>query len=134
MTQHPLVVEPDIRAIHAQIEHVVQVLAAGDPRVEGEAPERLLVNGQATAAHMVRARQARAAHGLGDPLVEGAALLPEAVVPLVLPFREVGCLLYTSAAKPTEPSSGCMSAETAWAVPRRPTKYHHAPVAAVRCV
>ncbi len=36
-----------------------------------------------------------------------------------------------AAAKPTEPSSGCMSAETAWAVPRRPTKYHHAPVAAV---
>ena len=42
---------------------------------------------------MVRARQARAAHGLGDPLVEGAALLPEAVVPLVLPFREVGVLV-----------------------------------------
>ena len=36
-----------------------------------------------------------------------------------------------AAAKPTEPNSGCMSAETAWAVPRRPTKYHHAPVAAV---
>lgn len=93
VTQHPLVVEPDIRAVHAQVEHVVQILAAGDPRVKGEAPERLLVDGQAAAAHMVRARQARAAHGLGDPLVEGAALLPEAVVPLVLPFREVGVLV-----------------------------------------
>ena len=93
VTQDPLVVEPDIRAIHAQVKHVVQVLAAGDPRVEGEAPERLLVDGQAAAAHMVRARQARAAHGLGDPLVKSAALLPEAVVPLVLPFREVGVLV-----------------------------------------
>lgn len=43
--------------------------------------------------HVIAARQARPAHRRGDPLVERAALLPEAVVPLVFPFREVRALV-----------------------------------------
>ena len=41
---------------------------------------------------MVAARQARAAHGLRDPLVERFALLPEMVVPPVLTLRQVRAL------------------------------------------
>ena len=92
MTQAPLVVQPDVRSVHAQVQHVVQVLAAGDPRVERQALERLLVQRQAAAAHVVRTRQARAAHGLRHHLVERLALLPEVVVPLVLALREIRAL------------------------------------------
>ena len=89
MAQAPLVVEPDVGAVHTQVEHVVEVLAARDPRVERQALERLFVQRQTAAAHVVAARQARAAHGFRDHLVEGLALLPEMVVPLVLALRQV---------------------------------------------
>ncbi len=93
MTQLPFVVEPDIGSIHAQIQHVVQILAARDPWVERQPAIGLLMDGEAATADMVAARQARARHGLPDPVIERTALLPEAVVPTVLPFGIVGALV-----------------------------------------
>ncbi len=88
VAQVPLVVEPHVGAVHAQVQQVVQVLAARDPRVERRAHERRLVDGEAAAAHVVAARKPRPLHGVRDPGVERLALLPEMVVPLVLALGE----------------------------------------------
>ena len=85
----PRVVEPDIAAVHAQIEHVIQIFPAGDPRVERHATKCLTMKRQTTTAHMVRARQARALHGFGNPLVECGGLVPIAVVPFRGSAREI---------------------------------------------
>ena len=84
MAQAPFVVEPDIGTVHAQVEQVIQILASGNPGVEAQALEGLLVQGKAPAAHMVRTGEPGAGKGLVDPLVERASLIPIAVVPLIL--------------------------------------------------
>ena len=75
--QRPLVVKPDVGTVHAQVEQIVQVFAAKDPRVEAQTAIRFAMQSQAATAYMVGAREARAGHGLADPIVERAALLPK---------------------------------------------------------
>ena len=87
MAHSPLVVEPRLEAVHAQVDEVVEVLATRNERVEAHAAQRLVVHGGQAAAQRVRARQAGAAHGLLDVLVVELVLLPGAVVPVAL----VGC-------------------------------------------
>ena len=73
---HPCVVEPHVHARHAHVEQVIQVLAARDVRVEGHAPEGPGMHGEATAAHVIRPRDARARKGALHPPVELDALGP----------------------------------------------------------
>lgn len=91
--QRPLVVEPDIGTVHTQVKQVVQVFTAKDPRVEAQTAIRFAMQRQAAAAYMIGTRKARAGHGLADPIVERAALLPKMVVPTILALRVVGAFI-----------------------------------------
>ena len=51
------------------------------------------MDGEAAATYMVAAGEPRACHSVADPVIEGAALLPEPVVPAILPFGIVGTLV-----------------------------------------
>ena len=91
--QRPLVVEPDIGTVHTQVEQIVQVFAAKNPRVKAQTAIRFAMQRQAATAYMVGARKARAGHGLADPIIERATLLPKMVVPTVLALRIVSAFI-----------------------------------------
>ena len=89
MLDHPGVVEPHVHTGKAHVEQEVQVLTAGDKRVEGHAAKRSRVYGKATTAHVIRTRDARARKGALHPTVELDALGPPAAGKTVL-LRGVG--------------------------------------------
>ena len=76
-----LVVEPDVAAVHARVDEIVEVLAAGNPRIERDAAIRIRMQDHATAAADVGTAQARAAKDALDVVVEIGRLVPEMVIP-----------------------------------------------------
>ena len=77
----PRAVKPHVVAVHAQVEQVVQVLAARDGGVEAHLAEHAGAHAEAAAAHVVGAADARAAQRAVHPLVELQAFGPPAVLP-----------------------------------------------------
>ena len=86
----PVPVEPDVDSVHAQVEEVVEVLAAGDLGVEGDARVGVGRHGEAAAAQDVGPADTRTAQGVAHPLVELGAFGPETVAPARLALPRVG--------------------------------------------
>ena len=80
----PRAVKPEVEANEPQVKEVVEVLAAGNPRVEGRARVGFGMDGQAAAAGVVGTADARTREGAAHPGVELGPLGPPAFPELCL--------------------------------------------------